>query len=131
MTPPTLAHIVKKCLAKDPDDRWQSASDLKSELQWVLDSGSSAGLPAPVVETRRRNASLGWILAAIFAALLAAFAISHPSARRDLLGRRRFPLYLSRRFANHLWGNQTRRLAQPLDSGDGLGPCATGSTNRR
>jgi serine/threonine protein kinase len=77
MTPPTLAHIVKKCLAKDPDDRWQSASDLKSELQWVLDSGSSAGLPAPVVETRRRNASLGWILAAIFAALLAAFAISH------------------------------------------------------
>jgi serine/threonine protein kinase len=145
MTPPMLAHIVKKCLAKDPDDRWQSASDLKSELQWVLDSGSSAGLPAPVVETRRRNARLGWILAGIFAALLAAFAISHfrsapapaaiarfeiPPPEGTSLGRRRFPQHLSRRFANHLWRNQTRRLAQPLDSGDGLGPCATDSTNR-
>lgn len=77
MTPPMLAHIVKKCLAKDPDDRWQSASDLKSELEWVLESGSSAGMPAPVVETRRRNARLGWILAGVFAALLAAFAIFH------------------------------------------------------
>jgi Tol biopolymer transport system component len=77
MTPPMLAHIVKKCLAKDPDDRWQSASDLKGELQWVLESGSSAGMPAPVVETRRRNARLGWILAGVFAALLAAFAIFH------------------------------------------------------
>ncbi len=77
MTPPMLEHIVKKCLAKDPDDRWQSASDLKSELQWVLDSGSNAGMPAPIVATRRRNARLGWILAGVFAALLAAFAIFH------------------------------------------------------
>jgi len=47
MIPPMIDHIVKKCLAKDPDDRWQSASDLKSELQWVLESGSNAGMPAP------------------------------------------------------------------------------------
>jgi Tol biopolymer transport system component/predicted Ser/Thr protein kinase len=75
MTPPMLEHIVKKCLAKDPDDRWQSASDLKSELQWVMESGSSPGMPAPVVAQRRRNARLGWIVAGVLAALLAAFAI--------------------------------------------------------
>jgi predicted Ser/Thr protein kinase len=75
MTPPILEHIVKKCLAKDPDDRWQSASDLKSELQWVMETASSPGMPAPVVAQRRRNARLGWIVAGVLAALLAAFAI--------------------------------------------------------
>ena len=28
MTPPALDRVVKKCLAKEPDQRWQSASDL-------------------------------------------------------------------------------------------------------
>src|SRR5262249_15967716 len=35
MTPPSLERVVRKCLAKDPDDRWQSASDLASELKWI------------------------------------------------------------------------------------------------
>jgi len=35
LTPVTLERVVKKCLAKDPDDRWQSAADLASELQWM------------------------------------------------------------------------------------------------
>ena len=74
---PMLERIVKKCLAKDPDDRWQSASDLKSQLEWVLESGSNPGMPAPIVETRRSNARLGWILAGLFAALLVGFAIFH------------------------------------------------------
>src|ERR1700745_3864308 len=34
MTPPGLDHAIKKCLAKLPDERWQSASDLASELKW-------------------------------------------------------------------------------------------------
>src|SRR6266699_343787 len=33
MTPVSLSRIVKKCLAKDPDERWQSASDLAAELK--------------------------------------------------------------------------------------------------
>ena len=35
MSPPTLDRIVKTCLAKNPEDRWQSAGDLRRELQWV------------------------------------------------------------------------------------------------
>jgi eukaryotic-like serine/threonine-protein kinase len=35
LTPPVLERVVKKCLAKDPDDRWQSASDLASQLSWI------------------------------------------------------------------------------------------------
>src|SRR5262249_20272859 len=42
MSPPALDWLVKKCLEKDPDDRWQSASDLASELQWLTQSGSQA-----------------------------------------------------------------------------------------
>ena len=33
MSPPALDRVVKKCLAKDPEDRWQNAADLASELE--------------------------------------------------------------------------------------------------
>ena len=35
MTPPALDRVVRKCLEKDPDDRWQSAHDVASELRWI------------------------------------------------------------------------------------------------
>src|SRR6202790_4693714 len=50
MTPPTLDRVVKKCLAKEPDDRWHSAKDLCDELKWIAEGGSQAGVPAPVEE---------------------------------------------------------------------------------
>src|SRR5712692_1080058 len=34
LTPSTLERIIKKCLAKEPERRWQNAGDLASELQW-------------------------------------------------------------------------------------------------
>src|SRR5512137_545058 len=37
MTPPALDHAIKNCLAKHPDERWQSASDLASELKWIAE----------------------------------------------------------------------------------------------
>src|SRR5262249_42470860 len=40
LTPPPLEHIVNQCLAKDPDDRWQSAHDLATQLKFVRESGS-------------------------------------------------------------------------------------------
>ncbi len=40
LTPPALEHTVRTCLAKDPEDRFQSAHDLKLQLVWI--SGSSA-----------------------------------------------------------------------------------------
>jgi len=40
MTPPALDRVVKTCLAKDPDERWQTASDLCRELKWIA-GGSS------------------------------------------------------------------------------------------
>ena len=35
LAPPALDRLLQRCLAKDPDDRWQSARDLKAELEWI------------------------------------------------------------------------------------------------
>ena len=62
--PPLLEHVVKRCLAKDPDERWQTAADLARELKWVTESrdkqqpslrpkprtfGALAGLRLPIL----------------------------------------------------------------------------------
>ena len=39
MSPPALDRVLKRCLAKDPDDRWQNAGDLASELGWIAEGG--------------------------------------------------------------------------------------------
>ena len=66
MTPPALEHAVKKCLAKLPDERWQSASDLASELKWISESGSQAGEAGRVTAGHRRWERASWLLAATF-----------------------------------------------------------------
>ena len=60
MTPTALDHIVKRCLAKEPDKRWQAASDPCAELSWILESGSQVTLPAPVIFSRDRRKRLVW-----------------------------------------------------------------------
>jgi serine/threonine protein kinase len=43
LTPTALDHVVKTCLAKDPDERWQSAGDVKRELRWILEGDAQSG----------------------------------------------------------------------------------------
>jgi serine/threonine protein kinase/Tol biopolymer transport system component len=43
MTPPLLDHVVKRCLAKEPDERWQAASDVMQEIRWIAETGDQAG----------------------------------------------------------------------------------------
>jgi serine/threonine-protein kinase len=68
-TPPALDHAVKKCLAKIPDERWQSASDLASELKWIAEAGLQAGVSAPPVSVRKMRERLAWTVAGILAVL--------------------------------------------------------------
>jgi Tol biopolymer transport system component len=57
LAPASLDRIVQKCLAKNPDDRWQTARDLKSELIWVRDGREDARRArAPAAKTGRRRA---------------------------------------------------------------------------
>jgi Tol biopolymer transport system component len=65
MSPPALDRVVKTCMAKDPDDRWQTAHDVALQLVWIAEGGSQAGVPAPVAARRRHRERLSWIVAGI------------------------------------------------------------------
>jgi serine/threonine protein kinase len=73
MTPPALDHLVRRCLEKDPDDRWQSAHDVASQLQWISQAGSQAGVPTTLTMRRKTREKLAWTLAA--AASIVAIAL--------------------------------------------------------
>ncbi len=79
MAPAALDRVVKTCLAKDPEDRWQSAADIKRELRFIAE-GSAAGAAGPPVARRRNRERLSWGLTA-FAVLLAAAAFLRPVRR--------------------------------------------------
>ncbi len=77
MTPPALERLVKTCLAKDPDERWQTAHDLKVQLQWIAEAGSQAGMPAPLVARRKSRERLSWALAVVLPLLAAAATVAY------------------------------------------------------
>jgi eukaryotic-like serine/threonine-protein kinase len=53
LAPPALEHVIKKCLAKERDDRWQSAHDIAEELKWIGEAGSQANASIQLRRTRR------------------------------------------------------------------------------
>ena len=67
MTPPALERLVRICLMKDPDDRWQTAQDVATQLRWIAEGGSQIGAPAPVVARRKSREHLAWALAGVLA----------------------------------------------------------------
>jgi len=81
MTPPALDHAIKKCLAKLPDERWQSASDLASELKWITESaGQAAGTVFGKTQgkTWKRAA---WLVAGVLAGAAIVGAVRWPSSK--------------------------------------------------
>ena len=71
MAPPALEHVVRGCLAKNPDERWQSAGDIARELRWIASGGSSqTNIPALARRPTHRWERFGWM--ALVAVLLAA-----------------------------------------------------------
>jgi len=77
MTPVGLERIVRKCLAKDPEERWQSASDLASELNWMSENGSQAGAgSATVAADLKKSGRTGWLVAAAAMFLVAGGAVT-------------------------------------------------------
>ena len=75
MTPPALDRVVKRCLVKDPDDRWQSARDLEQELKWIADGGSQIGAVG-VNSSSGASARKGRTLQLVSGAVLLAVALT-------------------------------------------------------
>ncbi len=66
LTPPALEHLARRCLAKDPAERWQSARDVMHELQWIAATGAHAGsqtgaaAPAAAAMAAATRGRRGW-----------------------------------------------------------------------
>ena len=72
MIPPALDHVVKTCLAKDPDARWQTAQDVLVELRWVASEAS--GMPVAAVPLRGKHGR-NWLLGLTLSIVLLATAL--------------------------------------------------------
>jgi serine/threonine-protein kinase len=68
VAPPALDRVLKRCLEKDPENRWQSARDLKTELEWIAQAPSDVGAPP---SSTGRHQSLPWIVMAVLALVAA------------------------------------------------------------
>jgi serine/threonine protein kinase/tetratricopeptide (TPR) repeat protein len=74
-TPRNFQFAVDVCLAKNPDDRWQSAHDLARALKWITESGPRIK-PTPGLRwwQRRRR----WLAAAVIAFVILAAVLTSP-----------------------------------------------------
>jgi eukaryotic-like serine/threonine-protein kinase len=73
MTPPALDRVVKRCLAKDSDDRWQTVRDLEVELKWIAETGAQAGMSVPIATKSKSRERLAWSAAVILLVVALAF----------------------------------------------------------
>ena len=85
LAPAIVDAIVRKCLAKRADDRWQSAADLASALGWVTDAASGAAAstnvaPATPAGRSRRLVGILALLAAVAVFAVGAFAWRYASS---------------------------------------------------
>jgi eukaryotic-like serine/threonine-protein kinase len=91
LTPPALDWLIRGCLAKDPDERWQSAHDLKLQIQRIRDAGDSLlSESAPV--RRRRTAAIVLASTAVVALLATSLYLSLSGRVPDRGPVSRFPL---------------------------------------
>ena len=92
VTPLTLERVVSRCLAKDPDDRWQTARDLGCELKWIAEEEAH---PAKLLRKPKSRAMLVGVLSGVglvAATLMTAWILrapdeSQPSYQRLTFGR--------------------------------------------
>jgi eukaryotic-like serine/threonine-protein kinase len=59
---PALEHVISRALHKDPDKRWQSAGDIREELEWISGPGHAAGAMAGPSRQVSRRLSRPWLL---------------------------------------------------------------------
>jgi eukaryotic-like serine/threonine-protein kinase len=71
LAPAALDHAIRSCLAKDPNDRWQTARDLSRELKWIGETGSQASAGELTRPRFRVWQRAGWVVSALLLALLA------------------------------------------------------------
>jgi eukaryotic-like serine/threonine-protein kinase len=77
MSPPALERVVNGCLAKGPEERLQTAHDVKLQLKWIAEGGSQAGIPAPLASRRKIREGILWAALAFLLVVSLALAAVH------------------------------------------------------
>jgi serine/threonine protein kinase/Tol biopolymer transport system component len=83
--PSAFEHVVKTCLQKNPEERFQTAHDVRLELRWIAEDHPSTSVPALPPRARHPGERLAWVavlLVAIVAGVISGFFISRPSPAR-------------------------------------------------
>jgi len=80
--PPLFDQIITRCLAKKPDDRWQTAADLKQALTWAASaaSGTMTGAVRALPQASTPTRAV-WIAAVILLAIASVAAMLIVSTR--------------------------------------------------
>src|SRR5260370_556201 len=82
LTPRSLDRAIRRCLAKDPEERWQTARDIAIELKWIADSGRSSGAAGPLANrasSRDRILAIALVLAAGAAIAFGVLYVKRPA----------------------------------------------------
>ncbi len=76
LTPAAFEHVVETLLAKDPERRFQSAHDVRLELEWIGKNLQQLTVPAAEIMTKSSLPWLPWAVAAIAAVALVAITLA-------------------------------------------------------
>jgi eukaryotic-like serine/threonine-protein kinase len=96
LAPPALDHLVTTCLAKNPDERWQSAADVRRQLEWIAASARSAATPTTDRPHPRGGARSAWAIAAAMSLVTLVAAGTLGWYARNALGGPTMPSRVSR-----------------------------------
>jgi eukaryotic-like serine/threonine-protein kinase len=85
-----LERLIKSCLAKDPDERLQTAHDVKLQLKWVSDAPLSLGVPVGSIRAARFWMTATFVLLVAITLITAAYfmgsrKLQHGSAKRAVI----------------------------------------------
>lgn len=96
LSPTGLDRTVRQCLAKNPDDRWQTAGDLKRELKWLgTDTSTSTARSDGVTQPALRTGINRWLAASLVVAVVAligALGLNFLGSTKTAPSHRRFAL---------------------------------------
>jgi len=87
LTPVNLDRAIRRSLAKNPDDRWQTTRDFSSELKWIGESSGQVPISATAVESRKTPSGRGalpWLLCGLLAAALLVVILLWSGAKNNL-----------------------------------------------
>ena len=120
MTPPALDHAIRLCMAKDPEERWQTARDLAFELKWIAECSAQAGAFPSAGQEMITHQWLAWSVAALLGVTAALFAILYWGRRPPVTEPVRFELPLPPGNLSFTLSPNGRQLAFPVPGPEGL-----------